>query len=80
MGQLVQLVQRKFTACEGLGGWSGGRGVLLCLHFHFEVVLVQSTLRLLLPPGPSPRTFPFISLPALRRAVPVPHTPISLIQ
>jgi hypothetical protein len=54
--------------------------VLLCLHFHFEVVLVQSTLRLLLPPGPSPRTLPLISLPALRRAVPVSHTPIALIQ
>jgi len=54
--------------------------VLHCLHLHFEVVLVQSTLRLLLPPGPSPRTLPFISLSALRRAVPVSHTPIALIQ
>ena len=52
--------------------------MLLCLHF--EVVLVQSTLRLLLPPGPSPRTFPFVPLPALHRAVPVPHTPVALIQ
>jgi hypothetical protein len=79
MGQRIQLVQRNFTACEGLGEWSGGRGVLHCLDFHFEVVLVQSTLRLPLP-GPSPRTLPFVSLPALRSAVPVSHTPIALIQ
>jgi hypothetical protein len=80
MGQLDTTRAAKFTAWEGLGGWSGGRGVLLCFHFHFVVVLVQSTLRLLLPPGPSSRTLPCISLPALRRAVPVSHTPIALIQ
>ena len=60
--------------------WSGGRGVRLLLCLHFEVVFVQSTLRLLLPPGPSPRTLSTISLPALRRAVPISHTPIALVQ
>ena len=80
MGQWTQLVRQKFTACEGLGVYVDGQEVLLCLDFHFEVVLVQSTLRLLLPPGPSSRTLPCVSLPALRRAVPVPHTSIALIQ
>lgn len=54
--------------------------MVLCFHFHFEVVLVQSTLRLFLPPGPSSRTLPCVSLPTLRRTVPVSHTPIALIQ
>ena len=54
------------------------RGGLLCLQL--EVVLVQSTLRFLLPPGPSPGTFPLVPLPTLRRAMPVPHAPISLLQ
>lgn len=80
MGQWTQLVRRSFTAWEGLGVYVEVERVLLCLDFHFEVVLVQSTLRLLLPPGPSSRTLPCVSLPALRRAVPVPHTPIALIQ
>ncbi len=52
--------------------------MLLCLDL--EVVLVQPTLRFLLPPGPSPRTLPRISLRALRRAVPVTHTPVALLQ
>ena len=64
-------------------GQSSGRRrllLLLCFHFHLEVVLVQPALRLLLPPGPSPRTLPRIPLAALRRAVPVTHAPISLLQ
>ena len=68
------------SSLRGLGNEAGQSSGLLCFHFHLEVVLVQPTLRLLLPPGPSPRTLPRIPLAALRRAVPVTHAPISLLQ
>lgn len=55
-------------------------GLLLGRHLHLEVILVQPTLRLLLPSSPSPRTLPNIAFAALRRAVPVTHAPITLLQ
>ena len=54
--------------------------LLLSHRLHLEVILVQPTLRLLLPPSPSPRAFPRVALAALRRAVPVSHAPIPLLR
>jgi hypothetical protein len=48
----------------------------LCL----EVILVQPALRLVLTPRPSPGALPGVPLSALRRAVPVSHAPVSLLQ